>query len=49
MSELGFNVPSTHRSYGDGISIYLEVPSERPDKQEVKPAAPGLELLRLIH
>ena len=42
VSQLGFNVPPTTRSYG-----YIS--SERPEKWEINLAFPGLVVERVIH
>ena len=47
MSELGFNVPPTTRSNGDGT--WFTVSSERPEKRGIDLAIPRLVIWRVIH
>ena len=47
VSELGFKIPSTPRSYGDGTSV--KVACQRPEKRGIDLAIPGLVVKRVIH
>ena len=47
MSELGFNVPPTMRSYRKGPQFKMS--SERPEKWKIDCAIPGLVVSRVIH
>ena len=46
MSEIRFDVPQIHRSYGDETSISSLI---RKTEEAVEPATPGFVVLRLIH
>ena len=47
MSALGFNVPPTTQSYGDGPQF--KVSSKRPEKRGIDFVIPGLVVKRVIH